>query len=413
MDRHILDLNYSKKYYIQYRNYLCNHLPHGVVALCKLGASQDQINQFVTWYSDRLEKPDGPSSQLHQSEEHSTEKLLGAEANFYQLVEHYNDKYKSKYNSDVELLVRSEYPNVAKGMMGAVLHPLIDIGYGLLANSAKTVIDGLAHQHMTYVPLITTETSVVIGKGNQHVVDVLLAFSKCKEILVYIENEEKEGRWKDPFIQKVCKMVRNMGDILLLYTCKIEINLCPETSTMADIISLARNILDWTIFLYAKSEQKNDFYLLHGVTGAWALQQILYTYKDKEKSLIAIQTFLCCLLATYVCHGSPALNATIDPDKLIYSDWDVIIQATFKKLEAHKIPDYDHPSQYDEHVYKVIQILYALAKKTGPTDFEKNNLYKAAANRALNNVLYFLNVPKFDKFYTSGLTKDCTINSAQ
>ena len=53
MDRHILDLNYSKKYYIQYRNYLCNHLPHGVVALCKLGASQDQINQFVVFRSSR------------------------------------------------------------------------------------------------------------------------------------------------------------------------------------------------------------------------------------------------------------------------------------------------------------------------------------------------------------------------
>ncbi len=60
-----------------------------------------------------------------------------------------------------------------------------------------------------------------------------------------------------------------------------------------------------------RSERVNDFFLLHGVTGAWSLCQILPHLKPKD-GLIASRMFLVALLTTYIIMGCPALTGKPD-----------------------------------------------------------------------------------------------------
>jgi len=39
--------NSSKKYYIEYKGFMSNHISHGIFALYRLGATVEQIQRFV------------------------------------------------------------------------------------------------------------------------------------------------------------------------------------------------------------------------------------------------------------------------------------------------------------------------------------------------------------------------------
>ncbi len=49
----------QNKYYIEYSNFLSNHLAHGAVALHDLGAPVEVFDTFVASYVKKLEPTDG------------------------------------------------------------------------------------------------------------------------------------------------------------------------------------------------------------------------------------------------------------------------------------------------------------------------------------------------------------------
>ena len=396
MDK-LLDANDSSKYYIMFSNYRCNHLSHGVVSLARLGASHEQLDHFVTWYSDRLEKPNGPTSKKYQSSQENIEELLGAEANFYQLVAYYREKYEDEYHSDLGRLVRLEFHKLSSGIVNAAFHPLIHIGYGLAGNSANTVIDGLAYLHMTYMPIKTTETSVVIGSGEHNFKKVIAMFSKDERVNEFLCQQRASGKWNKPLPEKVANSVTLIGDLLVEFANKVDIHVQPADCCMQDVIKLGRKIISWAAYIYAKSKPVNNFYLLHGITASWGLLKILEIYTSTVDALEVIHTMICCLFVLYLCEGNPEI--TEEPYKLIYNNWTDIIDATFQNLESKDKPNYDHPSQFDEHVYKLVQVVYGMSKETDITDTVTHRLYKEAANIVLNELSVILDRPQFEHLY--------------
>ena len=348
----LLDANDSSKYYIMFSNYRCNHLSHGVVSLARLGASHEQIDQFVTWYSDRL---------------------------------------------DLGRLVRSEFHKLRSGIVNAAFHPLIHIGYGIAGNSANTVIDGLAYLHMTYMLIKTTETSVVIGSGEHNFKKVIAMFSKDERVNEFLCQQRASGKWNKPLPEKVANSVTLIGDLLVEFANKVDIHVQPADCCMQDVIKLGRKIISWAAYIYAKSKPVNNFYLLHGITASWGLLKILEIYTSTVDALEVIHTMICCLFVLYLCEGNPEI--TEEPYKLIYNNWTDIIDATFQNLESKDKPNYDHPSQFDEHVYKLVQVVYDMSKETDITDTVTHRLYKEAANIVLNELSVILDRPQFEHLY--------------
>ena len=367
----MLEDNSTSRFFIVYQNGLANHIAHGIVALHRLGASKERIEQFVKWYQTRLEGRDGPTANNWKSPQTNVKELLGARCNYYTILEYYTEKYHNDYNSNINLLVSNEFPKLQNGMMGAVFHGMIQTGYGMSVKSAKVICEGLAYMHMVHVPFVASEekvTSIEFGNGTKDILSVLRLFAKDKDMLQYYESEGQEK-----FLRKrVSKMIKLKGNRLMDYVNMIKMPVS-NLETMQEVIMLCKWVIECATVVYVQAEYKNDFFLLHGVTAAWSLLQLLYSYDDPKPAIEAVKTFLSGLLAVYMCQGSPKLSPA-GQSSLEFENWDEIIKATLR-------------SECDEHVYKLVQVVYEMSKETD--DMGKQTLYKSAANEALNNNLYF------------------------
>ena len=79
-----------------------------------------------------------------------------------------------------------------------------------------------------------------------------------------------------------------------------------DTDADAACLRLGRELFDISLHVYTYSSKLNDFFLLHGVTGAWALNQALphCPLAAKQKALIS---FAKALLAAYIAQGRPPI----------------------------------------------------------------------------------------------------------
>lgn len=113
----------------------------------------------------------------------------------------------------------------------------------------------------------------------------------------------------------------------------------------------------------------NDFFLLHGVTAAWSLKQVLSLSFDESFKLAVIRLFLCGHLALYMTQGKPVVCAGRIRTR-VGLGWNEILDKTFK-LQVDKT---------DEHIYKLVQVCKDMSKLK---DRGMDEVYKAASMTAI------------------------------
>ena len=365
----ILKENCTKKFYIEFKEFLTNHMALGVIALHRLKADKERIDRFVQWYQERLEPPSGETARNQSSKEIDIDRLLGKRANFYILEKYYKEKLSNKCHGNMEKFVKEEFQKLSDGIVGSAFHGLIFIGYGFVSRSAHTLCEGFAYLHHSYVQPILTDKSVQIGKGVTDIMDVLGNLAHDEELNSFIKYFPPPKIFDNEFSEQMEGLLVKRGDKLLEYVKKIKIPEFDNECTKSVVNSLGSWILDCAVLVYCKSMNKNDFFLLHGVTSTWCLLQILSVYDDPNEIARVLQMQLIFLVATYLTEQTPPLSAHIGPEMWKYTEWDDIVNETMIQEEL------------DEHVIKLVQIVHELAKDT--KDPEKEKLYKSAANVAL------------------------------
>ena len=65
--------------------------------------------------------------------------------------------------------------------------------------------------------------------------------------------------------------------------------------------------MDQAIVLFTGGINRNDFFLLHGITASWALKQVI-PHLDCNDQLLSIRTLLASLLGVYAIQGCPDVN---------------------------------------------------------------------------------------------------------
>ena len=147
----------------------------------------------------------------------------------------------------------------------------------------------------------------------------------------------------------------------------------PQDVLNKDIHSLLDWLLDTTIILYLVSEKVNDFFLLHGVSSTWSLNQILLNafLGEKRKAVEILRLHIGVLLATYITQNAPNFNEdnlSKNTDSLADLSW---LQIKSKLLN-------EIPKDSDDHVYKLVQICYETARKSNHSS-RMELFYKKAA----------------------------------
>ena len=63
------------------------------------------------------------------------EDYKGANEAYYKVLDHYIKLYETKYGKDIKKLIKEEFPSVGDGPLVAAFHAIIQLAYGLVADS--------------------------------------------------------------------------------------------------------------------------------------------------------------------------------------------------------------------------------------------------------------------------------------
>ncbi|XP_052783095.1 uncharacterized protein LOC128219327 [Mya arenaria] len=362
----ILEQTNTSKYFIEYDGYLINHVAHGIVALHRLGAQPERIKRFVDWYTPKLESP-----ETDVDDDRPFEQLKGQRVAFYKIIKEYEKRFKV-LGSDVNKLVKQEYPELSAGLAGSVLHGTIHLGYHFVTGNVRGVLEGLAYTHHSFLPIVSKKSSEELAKFGNGVTNILEVFDEVRrnkdlcESIIEGSEMEKYTAWKvGGLLRKVGFLLDEKGDTLLEYVLSIAVPNEVKTSLgTLDPSRLARKVVYWAVLVYTMSENRNDFFLLHGVTCAWSLYHIVPVL-DENDALNAVRNFAATLIAVYIAQDAPALNVPVHDFEPSDQDWETLIK---------RVLDDDR----DEHIYKLLQVCREMMPDSASYGEDANVYFQAS-----------------------------------
>ena len=283
---------------------LSNHLPMALVALHRLGASDERLVEFAERYRPRL------APLLSTEPVGSFDAWLRARgrADAYAPVRAYLSPLIDR--EGVEPVLRDHLPHLVDGLSGAAFHGIIRLAYALESESAARVAAGLAYLTQVHQPLGGRGVSSGITD------DPLVALRRLSEL------SELQGLAVDG----------NIGERMR------EVAAHPAFDGVADWLVVTkdtpRRLTSAAVALYAATD---DFTALHGLTGSHAIA-IVSPYVEDADALSS--WWFQALAAAYVTIGAPRLG---DVDAHVRrwleqpADWDVVASAATASDDEHVV----------------------------------------------------------------------------
>ena len=291
-------------------------------------------------------------------------------------------------------------------MSGAAFHGLIQLGYGISSDHTETILEGLAYLIHSYLQFDTQLQRVDDAFDDEEFTTHADNNSKSKLSIVssifdILDKMKKEQHFPESAVSRL-KQYSNSDEInsiigagsyirsmtILSNYAQAEITqrflpLLPlltnlfakssnnnnnnnnkdETENKTETLNtkntqgghnsesgqmqqisafVLSNVL--AVWTYAVNDQYNDFFLLHGVTGAWSLLEIIDKTKlystNKHACLACIRQFFYALGAVYAMEGCPDINCP---------QW--LIDETKEKLDNLSRGSYNNPNKYENGIY--------------------------------------------------------------
>ena len=128
--------------------------------------------------------------------------------------------------------------------------------------------------HQTNLPPKVSNDSplATVTQPRRSILKILNEVRSDKAIAEFIESELSKKEWKKVnafrFLYFMNILMNRYGNELVNWANAIELPVDGDTK------SLGKWLVNNAITVYAMSEPRNDFYLLHGVTSAWGLHQV-------------------------------------------------------------------------------------------------------------------------------------------
>jgi len=142
----------------------------------------------------------------------------------------------------------------------------------------RLVCEGLAYLHFSYfAPQLLTAAASSPRADSMTPIDVANELRNNFELQEFVSNEKKKDEWQkrntSDFQRSVGILFLNRGDYM--YELALSVKL-PDVDPADNAAGrqLGVWVLNTALTIYASTSRRNDFFLLHGVTGAWSLLQV-------------------------------------------------------------------------------------------------------------------------------------------
>ena len=142
----------------------------------------------------------------------------------------------------------------------------------------RLVCEGLAYLHFSYIAprrLIAAASSA--RENSSSPVDVANELRNNVELQRFVNSEMKKDEWQQ---KQTSNFQRSLGILFLhrgdyMYELAESVKLPDVDAADTDAgRQLGKWIVNTALTIYASTSKRNDFFLLHGVTGAWSLMQV-------------------------------------------------------------------------------------------------------------------------------------------
>jgi len=349
--------NNTSVWHIIYDGFKANHISHGLIALYKLGASSDRLQQFYDncCAQSALQPTHAPhySVTLQEMNDHSFKwkTLCGNKENFTDLKLFFQNEWKDikedvkKKHTQLDrkdelnkvvckAIVSKFFPEMMDGIIEHAFHGMIQLGYGLEVMNESCVVEGLAFLASVYQPMkaplaIQREkdrNSININDWSLHqVLNRLRGEQRVQDVL------NDQGFQNSRFLGRVRHIEQHCMDLIAEYD---NLPLLTGEWSEEDLKKQLYSIWKQILRVYAGSGM--NFFVLHCVTGTRAFQQIfdqLESVEDKRKSLLHLWRSY---IMSFIAVKAPEIDyskSNLDAQLLAKTpSWDTVIQ------EALKVP---------------------------------------------------------------------------
>mmetsp|Transcript_45392 Transcript_45392/g.114895 ORF Transcript_45392/g.114895 Transcript_45392/m.114895 type:complete len:422 (-) Transcript_45392:118-1383(-) len=144
----------DRTYDIEFRGYLSNHSKHGVVALSGLGAPMTRVREWwddhtsMTEYGWCLE-PAVPARKVYEGDK-AWQQDMGKKVDYGALCDFFEKRVDQLGSSGA---VQCYAPTLVPGLLGALAHAIIHLGWALDAGNDWFLVEGLAYCAYAYIDI--------------------------------------------------------------------------------------------------------------------------------------------------------------------------------------------------------------------------------------------------------------------
>ncbi|RKP09996.1 hypothetical protein THASP1DRAFT_28222 [Thamnocephalis sphaerospora] len=276
---------------VRYGTCYTNHTVHTLYALADLGADQECLRRFYGARRDRLRKQIPPKLTITDE---NWDRHFGDPANYSAYLVYFDAKVEKLGLDDA---FNRYVPKVLAGILGAVGHPLIHLGFALGHRDPMVLAEALAFACAAEKSTIGMADAEYRGVGKRG--DIIL---HIKEALADITNDVRLDpfAWQsDQIMDILIPLYEQHGPVVAEYFNRVAIE---EGEPLVDqLVRLATEV-----FIDAARDGLFDFFLVHAITTAHALH-IIAPRLDNSDLARLLRGYWLYLLMVYICQGRPPL----------------------------------------------------------------------------------------------------------
>jgi len=141
----------DQSYHIEFNGFLTNHVKHAVIALKRLEASPQRIQEYYDTYVKCTPYGYGmepPKPSEHIITQDNWQEYFGQHCSFTSYCEFFDQKEKEL---GMEQLLGEYVPSLLPGCVGSLMHGTIHLGWALDSGNRWMIIEGLAYMAFSYV----------------------------------------------------------------------------------------------------------------------------------------------------------------------------------------------------------------------------------------------------------------------
>ena len=386
----------GRRWDIEYKSYLSNHLTHNFIALGATGADEERLAWWERLYTGELEEdPEREPGDLEPPRAFPRNDTAITEANWRNNIQTtriafpaYRDFFDARLAGiGLSETLRRYGPALMPGLAGAAAHAIIHAGWAVDVESLDMAGEGLAYLATAAQPLGTGAAHARSGPlwapGGADPIDAALAYLTDERAQEWTgiaqrasESDDYVALNRGGFQQRLIAFDDPRLPLAASLNAIGPLAMPPITEKLTDLVETLT-----ALCAIALEASENEFFVLHGLTSLHGLLAILPHLEPGDRR-DALAYWYRMLLATMVVQGRPGVDKFADGLK----DW----RTERSSAADQRDPSDDHPewwkktreatfASHDEHVPKAVYALWRWSE-WGPFPEATRTRFRSAAS---------------------------------